>query len=138
MASACAGQDKHWGGLMAAINVDGQWGFWRRCSERQTIDEKENTNTGAKYRQYQRMRTEPLVFDIEGFVPAPTVDASTFVQNLKVGKVLTSFECSLYDAAYVAESGPYYIRETNVDKSWDDFTTLRLTVRGSGYNSPCL
>jgi hypothetical protein len=134
------GFDKLWGKAICNITANRNIYWWNRLTFTTSIDLRENTDPCSSIKQYQIIREEPCTIELESMVPGKGDAAANFLHDFRPGVILDNFYCEILDDVMRIGSGDHrcrygalIIERSNADVNRDDFTSLRMTIRGLGY-----
>jgi len=139
------GFDKLWGKGICSITANRNLYWWTRLTFTTSIDLRENTDACSTIKQYQIIREEPCTIELESAIPGNGVNASDFIYDFRPGVILERFYCELLDnvmrvsgADHDCRFGALIIESSNADVNRDDFTSLRMRIRGLGYGTTAI
>ncbi len=136
------GFDKLWGKAICKITANRNIYWWNRLTFTTSIDLRENTDPCSSIKQYQIIREEPCTIELESMVPGKGDGASDYLHDFRPGVILNRFFCDILEDVMVVSGsdnncrfGALIVERSNADVSRDDFTSLRMTIRGLGYGT---
>jgi len=139
-----AGFDKHFGRAVCAVTLNRNVFKWSRMTVNTSVDLKENTDPCSSIKQYQVIREEGITIEFESLIPEEGDGASAYVMDFRPGVVLDRFFCNLVNTLlntrpdgtpHINRYGTFFIENSSIDVSRDDFTSMRMTIRSQGYGN---
>ena len=136
-----AGFSKHFGRAVCFFTVNRNIYWWSRISVNSQIDLRENTDPCSPLKQYQMIREEPITIELETLIPGNNNEsAGSFIHDFRSGVIINNLYCSLFDDILkrtdgTSRYGTFVVASQSIDFSRDDFTNMRITLRGLGYGN---